>query len=161
ENSELVPDLALRWETPDPTTYIFHLRDDARFHDGRPLTSKDIQYTFRTMTDGTVRTIKAGHPYNLITGMETPDPYTIVFNFTDPLFRDVRVRQAFAYGIDRDSIIKYLWRNQARPASGLLPPTNWAYKDDVHKYPYDPERARQLLRDAGQEHLKFTYHLNN
>src|SRR5213596_389990 len=42
ENSEVVPDLALRWETPDPTTYVFHLRDDARFHDGRPVTAKDV-----------------------------------------------------------------------------------------------------------------------
>src|SRR5207237_7039622 len=38
------------------------------------------------------------------------------FSLSDPVFRDVRVRQAFAYGIDRETIIKYLWRNQARPA---------------------------------------------
>src|SRR5689334_22411672 len=45
ENSEVVPDLATSWEMPDPTTYIFHLRDGVRFHDGRPLTSKDIKFT--------------------------------------------------------------------------------------------------------------------
>src|SRR5512141_3287786 len=33
------PWLAERWEIPDPLTYIFHLRHDVRFHDGRPLTS--------------------------------------------------------------------------------------------------------------------------
>src|SRR5205085_6475591 len=85
----------------------------------------------------------------------------LAFNLTDPVFRDVRVRQAFAYGIDRESIIKYLWRNQARPAIGVLPPNNWAYNGDVKTYPYDPERARQLLREAGQEHLHFTFSLNN
>src|SRR5262245_45233000 len=40
EKSEVEPDLALRWEMPDPTTYVFHLRRDVRFHDGRALTSK-------------------------------------------------------------------------------------------------------------------------
>src|SRR5258706_459509 len=34
ENSDLIPDLALRWEIPEPTTYVFHLRDDVRFHEG-------------------------------------------------------------------------------------------------------------------------------
>src|SRR5690242_13243042 len=47
ERSELVPDLALSWEMPDPTTYVFHIRDDVHFHDGRHLTSKDVQFTFR------------------------------------------------------------------------------------------------------------------
>jgi peptide/nickel transport system substrate-binding protein len=85
----------------------------------------------------------------------------IAFNVTDPVFRDVRVRQAFAYGIDRDKIIKYLWRGQARPAAGLLPPNNWAFNGDVRTYPYDPERARELLREAGHEHLSFTYRINS
>src|SRR5262244_1002111 len=79
ESSELVPDLALRWEMPDPTTYVFHLRDDVRFHNGRPLTSKDVQFTFRSILDGSIRTIKAGHPYNLITSVDAPDPQTVIF----------------------------------------------------------------------------------
>ena len=35
------PDLAESWETPDPLTYIFHLRRGVQFHDGRSLTSAD------------------------------------------------------------------------------------------------------------------------
>ena len=61
----------------------------------------------------------------------------------DPVFKDIRVRQAFAYAIDRESIIKYLWRSQARAANGLLPPNNWAYNADVKTYPYQPDQARQ------------------
>src|SRR4029434_8189134 len=34
------PDLALSWDIPDPTTYIFHLRDDVVFHDGRKVTAR-------------------------------------------------------------------------------------------------------------------------
>src|SRR5690242_20344803 len=39
-------DLAETWETPDPVTYIFHLRSGVKFHDGRVLTSADVKYTF-------------------------------------------------------------------------------------------------------------------
>src|SRR5438552_11318341 len=85
----------------------------------------------------------------------------MAFNLNDPIFRDVRVRQAFAYGINREQIIKYLWRNQARAAVSLLPPNNWAYNGDVRAYPFEPARARELLREASQEHLSFTYRTNN
>src|SRR3954468_4963912 len=41
EHFNLQPSLAERWETPDPLTYIFHLRHRVRFHDGQPFTSRD------------------------------------------------------------------------------------------------------------------------
>src|SRR5262245_50630769 len=84
EKSDVIPDLALTWEMPDPTTYLFHLRNDVHFHDGRVLTSLDIRLTFRSMLDGAVRTIKAGHPYNLITNIDTPDPQTVIFRLKEP-----------------------------------------------------------------------------
>src|SRR2546428_11588203 len=49
EQSEIEPDLALRWEIPNPTTYIFHLREGVKFHDGRPLGARDVVFTFRSM----------------------------------------------------------------------------------------------------------------
>ena len=68
----------------------------------------------------------------------------------DPVFKDVRVRQAIAYAIDREKIIKYVLRDQAKLASGVLPPVNWAYEPNVKSLaPYDPARARQLLQEAG------------
>ncbi|HLH31940.1 MAG TPA: ABC transporter substrate-binding protein [Terriglobia bacterium] len=285
ERAELIPDVALRWEMPDPTTYVFHLRDDVQFHDGRPLTSKDVKYTFTSMLNGTVITVKAGHPYNLITGITTPDPTTVIFtlrepfapflwdiangvigivpdgsgndffrhpigsgpfefvryiqdqelvlkrndsyfakkaaaaalrfkiipeevvvalelrkgtvdlelnslspdmvetlrkdkslnvfqadgtnvqyfafNLLDPVFSDRRVREALAYAIDRETILKYLWRGQGKVAASILPPNNWAYTADLKTYPYNPQRARELLHEAGQDHLQFTYRLNN
>lgn len=38
--------LAERWETPDPSTWLLHLRPGVRFHDGHPLTAEDVAYTF-------------------------------------------------------------------------------------------------------------------
>lgn len=43
----LTPDLAESWETsPDATVYTFHLRENARFHDGRPVTAQDVIYSW-------------------------------------------------------------------------------------------------------------------
>ena len=39
------PGLAERWDVPDPLTYVFHLRKGVKFHDGRPLTSRDVKWT--------------------------------------------------------------------------------------------------------------------
>ncbi len=74
------------------------------------------------------------------------------FNLTDPrgLVSDVRVRRAIAHAIDRRQIIKTLLFDMARPATGLLAPSNWAYEGDVRQYPYDPALAKQLLDEAGR-----------
>ena len=73
------------------------------------------------------------------------------FNLNDPkaMVSDLRVRRAIAHAIDREQIIKTLLFGMARPATGLLAPANWAYQEQVTTYPYDPQRAKQLLDEAG------------
>ena len=73
----------------------------------------------------------------------------LAFNLRHPILSKVKVRQAIAYGIDRDSIIRYLYRGFARKAGGILPPFHWAYEPAVSRYEYDPARAKQLLDEAG------------
>jgi peptide/nickel transport system substrate-binding protein len=73
----------------------------------------------------------------------------LTFNFRDPDLRDIRVRRAIAYAVDREEIIRAYLRRTARVATGLLTPENWAYEGDVTTYPYDPQHARQLLEEAG------------
>src|SRR5262245_23218572 len=284
EHAAIQPDLATHWEIPDPTTYVFHLRRDVKFHDGRPLTAEDVAFTFRTILGGSVRTPKLG-TFERIQSIETPDPYTVIFhlkevfapflwnltggaigiipagsgadfgrrpigsgpfafvqylqdqelvlkrnedyfgqkaaaailrfkiipesvvaalelrkgsadvglnvltpdmnhvllqdpglgvvqaegtnyqyiafNLQDPIFRDVRVRQAIAYAIDREAIVKYLWRGQARLATGVLDSNNWAYEPNVKTYYHDPQRAKELLKAAGHDHLSFTFRSSN
>jgi peptide/nickel transport system substrate-binding protein len=72
----------------------------------------------------------------------------ITFNAQDSVLRDVRVRQAIAYAMNRPLIIHSLWRDRARLADSLLPPQHWAWTGDVQQYPYDPAKANALL-DAG------------
>jgi len=71
------------------------------------------------------------------------------FNLRDPILKDVRVRRAIAYSIDRRPLIGYIWRGFAQPAASILPPQSWAYNADVEAYPHDPEKARQILDNAG------------
>ena len=82
-NFHFIPALAERWEQPDPLTIVFHLRGDVRFHDGRPLTSRDVLWTINSMIDsrrpGAVITAKAAS-YASIDSMATPDDRTVVFH---------------------------------------------------------------------------------
>jgi peptide/nickel transport system substrate-binding protein len=73
----------------------------------------------------------------------------LIFNFRDARLRDLRVRRAIAYAIDRDGIITSMVRGNARLATGLLAPENWAYDGNVTHYSYDPVKARGLLEASG------------
>ncbi|MGB9068020.1 MAG: ABC transporter substrate-binding protein [Candidatus Acidiferrales bacterium] len=272
----VVPDLATSWETPNPVTYVFHLRQGVKFHDGRAFSSADVKYTFDSILSGSILSPKRGtydtdpkivsidapdadtvvfrldepsssflsnlsrpgigiveagsgkaeasHPVGtgpfrvvsveqdeevvlernpdyfggaprigrvrfkvvpeaIVRALElrkgsadiggvnalTPDmvlaltkepdifaeeqPGTqmayVAFNFDDPALMHREVRQALAYGIDRATLIRYLLRGEARPASSLLPPNHWGYEPEVAQYGYDPKRAEELLDAAG------------
>src|ERR1700732_1234633 len=266
------PGLARSWEIPDPRTYIFHLHDGVKFHDGRPLTSRDVKWTFDCLLQGKIRSTKTA-AYRLVQEIAAPDNYTVVFhlkepfatllwnlsdgaigivpygsgaeisqhpigsgpfrfvsaeqdkevvierndaywgekariprvrfivvpdattralelrkgsadmainaltadmgltlerdpnlevlhapgtvlsyvafNLRDPILKDVRVRQAIAYAIDRRPMTEYLGRGFARLANSGLPPERWADHGDGPTYGHNPERARQLLDTAG------------
>src|SRR5947209_3040808 len=70
------------------------------------------------------------------------------FNTTKPPLTDARVRQAICYAIDRETIIHDLLLGQAKLAHSILPEESWAYSAGT-KYNYDPEKAKQLLDQAG------------
>lgn len=268
ENMKVGPALATSWETSDYRTYLVHLRQGVRFHDGHELTSKDVAYTFTSILDPKMNSpyrggyrdlesISALDPYtvqfvlkqpsgaflvNLVmkivpdgSGRELRDhpigtgPYQFVkyavddrlevkafpgyfeglprnagivlkivpddimrglelrkrttdlvvndlvpdivyqlkkdglvvtespgldyqylaFNFTDPILKDLRVRQAIGYAIDRQSIVDYLRRGLAVPAIGIIPPSNWAFEPNVFVFDHDPDQAKKLLDEAG------------
>ncbi|HEX5505283.1 MAG TPA: ABC transporter substrate-binding protein, partial [Thermomicrobiales bacterium] len=67
------------------------------------------------------------------------------------LFQDKAVRQALAYALDRDSIVKAIDFNLSQVAVGTMPVLSWAYAPDQikDKYPFDQDKANQLLDGAG------------
>ncbi len=92
----------------------------------------------------------AGEPALAIARTPSANTTYLGFNFTDPVLADVRVRRAIAHAIDREAIIASLLGGYALPASGLLPPSNWAYDGDVTRYAHDPAAAKRLLEEAGK-----------
>lgn len=81
-----------------------------------------------------------------------PTLYVFQFflNWAKPPFDDVRVRKAFNYAIDRESFVKAALAGLAEPAYMNLPKAHWAYDKSVAElYPYDPDKARKLLAEAG------------
>ena len=78
------------------------------------------------------------------------DRYTYFgFNLKDPRFADKRVRQAFAYAIDKKQVIEGVILGLGRDATGPYMPGSWPYTDRVKTYSYDPAKARKLLAEAG------------
>ncbi len=67
-----------------------------------------------------------------------------------PLFQDVRTRQALLYALDREAMIDSIVFGLADVANSTVPPVSWAHNPDNEPvYPYDPDKAEQLLDDAG------------
>jgi len=83
EHLNVQPGLAERWETPDPLTYVFHLHGGVRFHDGRPLTSRDVKWTFDSLLGGRIRSTKAS-TYRAVDRIDAPDGTTVVFHLKEP-----------------------------------------------------------------------------
>jgi peptide/nickel transport system substrate-binding protein len=62
---------------------------------------------------------------------------------------DIRVRQAVAYGLNRQQVVDSFYAGRGEVANEFMPPELFGYADDVTTYEFDPDRARQLLTEAG------------
>ena len=136
-----------------------------------------LQVEFLVVPDPTVRVLKllrgeldllqndlppellaylAGRPGVQLSRAPGSSYHYLGFNLADPVTGDLRVRQAVAHAIDREAIIRHLLGGAARPAGSVLPPGHYAAAT-LKDYRHDPARARQLLAQAGHEHLRLAY----
>src|SRR5882724_11479072 len=83
EHFNMVPWVAEKWEIPDPKTYIFHLRQGIHFHDGTPLTSRDVKWTLDSVRDGSLTTLKTT-TYKLVERVDAPDDATVIIHLSEP-----------------------------------------------------------------------------
>lgn len=94
--------------------------------------------------------------------VETRAPFTILYlglNQATPALAKPKVRQAIAHAIDKSAVAKQSLPADTELATQFMPSTVMGYTDDVAKYEYDPEKAKQLLAEAGEENLtvRFNY----
>lgn len=87
---DMVPDLLEYLPTKenggisqDNLTYRYQLRKDAMWHDGQPVTSADVAFTYRLIVNPDVPT-ESREGWDVIDGVETPDDYTVVFHLKEP-----------------------------------------------------------------------------
>ncbi len=121
---------------PDTTTRALELRKG----------SADIE--INSLTADIERTLTQEPGLATMHGPGTRVGY-VGFNLRDPILKDIHVRQAIGYALDRPAIVHYLMRDQARLACSILPPESWAYDGNVTQYSHDPAKARQILDAAG------------
>lgn len=81
------------------------------------------------------------------------------FNQKNPALQDPKVRQAINYAVDKDALVKQSLPEGTPSAVEFMPDTVNGYNPDVQKYDYNPEKAKQLLAEAGQSNLtlRFAY----
>ncbi|WP_413318522.1 ABC transporter substrate-binding protein [Agrococcus sp. 1P02AA] len=140
------------------------------------------EVVFRVIDDPTARrqALEAGDVdgYDLVAPADTAaldeagfnvmqrDPFTILylgFNQAIEELQDVRVRQAITHAIDREALVTQVLPEGTEVASQFIPPVVNGYNDAVTDYEYDPERAQELLAEAGYEdgfEIDFNYPVN-
>jgi peptide/nickel transport system substrate-binding protein len=81
KNGDLNPELAKSWETEDLHKWTFHLRDNATWHDGKPVTAQDFKFT----VDYDLEKDPLSKSYiGTIESVEAPDDKTVIINLVKP-----------------------------------------------------------------------------
>ncbi len=153
-----------------PGEYIIMERFEDYFIEGRPYLD---QIVFKKMSESTSRIIalekkqaditafasdpqeltrlsKAEHLTLTKGGYSAIGPLNwLAFNTAKKPFDDKRVRQAIAYALDKNFLLKVLYAGYADRATGPIHPGSAFYSDAVNPYDFDPEKAKALLDAAG------------
>jgi peptide/nickel transport system substrate-binding protein len=89
-----------------------------------------------------------------------PHLWFLILNAKDGPFADKRIRQAANYAINKKALVENVLQGTAEVAAGPTPPAfGWAYDDALKPYPYDPEKAKELLKEAGYDGSKLTFYV--
>jgi peptide/nickel transport system substrate-binding protein len=88
-------------------------------------------------------------PGAVVVAMEPAELSNISLNITVPPLNDIRVRQAIAHSIDRNAMVAFRGEGVTRPAVSVVPSGYLGTDEQAPLYPYDPEKAKALLAEAG------------
>jgi peptide/nickel transport system substrate-binding protein len=89
-----------------------------------------------------------------------PHVWFLILNAKEGPMADKRVRQAVNYAIDKQTLVDNVLQGTAAVAAGPTPPAfSWAYNESLQPYPYDPEKAVALIKEAGAEGAKLNFYV--
>ena len=89
-----------------------------------------------------------------------PHLWFLILNMKEGPFTDKRMRQAINHAINKKALVENVLQGTATVATGPIPAAfGWAYNEELEPYPYDPERARALIAEAGQEGAELTFYV--
>ncbi len=105
----------------------------------------DVLYNLPSTEIENVEAVDGVSVYNY----EMMSVYYIGLNMLDPDLSDLRVRQALAYALDKQTIVDTVYGDTATVANDVFPDNHWSHNPDVTVYEYNPEKAKSLLEEAG------------
>jgi peptide/nickel transport system substrate-binding protein len=112
------------------------------------LRAGDVDVIGAAMNPESAVELKHDPQYRVIEGLTTTDVIAAMNN-SKPPFSDLRVRKAITYAINRDEVIKGAVFGMATPIGSHMDPLNSYYVDLSHLHEYAPQKAKQLLAEAG------------
>ncbi len=126
------------WVIPEPSTQNeLFLNGELDMIDLASLDSAIVASTYKTQyADKIVSTRKVGMTY-------------LILNENNEYLKDVRVRKAIGMAIDVDAIIQGIFMGDATRENGIIPTGVWGHNDALEGFPYDPDGARAMLKEAG------------
>ncbi|MGI8858190.1 MAG: ABC transporter substrate-binding protein [Thermomicrobiales bacterium] len=105
------------------------------------------------------------NPSLTVVSVPSPSVSFLAYNMDKPYLRDKRVRQAMAYAIDREGIVKEILKGEATLVNSTIIGPDWmGIPEGLNAYKYDPNKAKQLLKDAnwnGAQKLALPYTTGN
>ena len=155
-----------KFDRVEPDVAVHLLAFDAYF-EGRPRLDgvvlrilPDAMVRLFELQKGNIDLVQNDLPPDLIAPLRRDEQFAVLqapgTNFTylglncqDDILKHVEVRQALAYAIDRQAVIRHVLSDLGTLADGMLPTGHWAYEAKVPHYAYHPNRAAQLLNQAG------------
>ncbi|NQX26612.1 ABC transporter substrate-binding protein [Microbacteriaceae bacterium VKM Ac-2854] len=120
------------------------------------LRAGDVDMLYNMQAPDLISQFEANDDFAVVQGSSNGEILLSLNNKTAP-FDDVRVRQAVAYALDKQAIIDTAWAGYGEVIGAMVPPTDPYYEDKSDAYAYDPEKAKDLLAEAGVSDLAITF----
>src|SRR5947207_2065743 len=155
--------LAESWEFQGKR-WVMHLKKDIKFHNGAPLTSKDVAFSIDHMRHEKGGSLQADLINNIpvhevarlqrrprvkIEKIEGLRMFFLAFNVAHKPFDNKLVRQAVNYSVDAPAIIKNIFDGIGYAINGPVGANVLGADPKLKRYPYDPKKAKELLAQAG------------